>query len=168
MTNSIAAKLARIAAKNSPRLTHDEIAVWDKINHRLARTAADLRRATKRGDAKQIATAERARARAEAARDAFVAPRVSGLGDLPKRILYRTAQPWSGPSGHGVHHHEVEMVFDYADISGPHYRTVRVLKDEGGPPTGARGACTGFGIAWFAIGEFATSSDYTILPEVES
>jgi len=51
------------------------------------------------------------------------------------------------------------------DISGPQYRTTRVLKDEGGPPTGARGAPGLLGVAWFAVRDHIDRGVLVVLDE---
>ena len=135
-----------------PQLSDAERKEYDRIWARLARAESDRRRAQKRGDAKKLAAAERAVTRAKQFRDAFVAPRVGHLW-APARIIGKFKHLWSGPGVSGFHHHECEMILDHKDLSGPSYRTVRVLKDEGGPPTNARSAPDVMGVAWFAISE---------------
>ena len=133
-----------------PRLSDVERTQYEKICARLHRAEGDKRRSVKHKDAKKIAAAERAVARATAARDALVKPYVDPLW-APTRIIGKSEGHWSGPSGHGVHRQECEMVLDHKDLSGPSYRTVRVLKDVGGPPTNARPPFQIMGVAWHAI-----------------
>jgi len=106
-------------------------------------------------------------ARAREARDAIVEPHVSRLW-APARIVATFASPWRGPSSSGIHRQQCEMVLDHKDLSGPSYRTVRVLKDEGGPPTFARHAPDRMGVAWFAIADQVRSGQIVVLdaPEV--
>lgn len=135
-------------------LTVSEREEYERIYARLDRARADLRRATKRSDVPKIASAERAVARATAARDAFISPRVAHLrASAPRRIVARFEAHWGGPSTRGVHVQVCEMVLDHLDLSGPSYRTVRVVSDVGGPPTGAHGAPDSMGVAWFAIAD---------------
>ena len=152
MIASIAEGLAKIEAirAQQPQLSPDENLEHDLIHKRLYRAEGDLRRAKNCGDAKKTATAERAVARHKAALQAFVEPRVGHLW-APERIIAKSEGRWSGPSGRGVHRQECEMVLDHKDISGPSYRTVRVVKDEGGPPTNARQPFQVMGVAWYAI-----------------
>jgi len=159
---TIAEGLANIEALRASQhqLSDADRAEYERICTRLDRANCDLRRAKNKGDTKKIATAERAIARHTEARKAFVEPRVGPLW-APARIIARFSARWSGPSGVGMHHHECEMVLDHKDISGPSYRTVRVLRDEGGPPTNARGAPDTMGVAWFAV------ADLTVLGEEE-
>ena len=134
-----------------PRLSEMEYAQYEKICTRLQRAEADKRRGTKRDDAKTIAAADRAIARATAARDALIKPYVDPRW-APSRIIYKSDAYWTGPAGGwGKHHQECEMVLDHKDLSGPTYRTVRVLKDEGAPPTNARPPFQIVGVAWHAI-----------------
>jgi hypothetical protein len=135
-----------------PTILPTERAAYDRICSRLRRAEGDLRRAKERGDANKLAAAERAIARATEAREAFVEPRVGHLW-APARIIGKFEGHWHGVSGNGIHRHECEMVLDHKALSGPHYRTVRVLKDEGAPPTNARSAPDSMGVAWFAIAE---------------
>ena len=147
-------KLAHISATlaSQPQLSAAERAEYERICSRLQRASSDLRRAKERGDAKKLAAAERASERAKQARATFVGPRVGHL-HAPARIIGKFEGRWSGPSGSGAHHQECEMVLDRKDLSGPQYRTVRVLRDEGGPPTNARSAPDSMGVAWFALSE---------------
>lgn len=147
-------KLASISAISAtqPQLSGDEREEYERIRSRLHRSEGDLRRAKERGDDKKLAAADRAIARAEKVRDAFLEPRVGHLW-APGRIVAKFKHLWSGPGVSGFHVHECEMVLDHKDISGPSYRTVRVLKDEGAPPTNARSAPDSMGVAWFAIAE---------------
>ena len=161
---NVASKLAGIEklVATQPQLLIAERAEYDQIWARLARAESDRRRAQKRGDAKKLAAAERAITRAKQFRDAFVAPRVSHLW-TPARIIYKTEGHWSGPSGAGIHRWECEMVLDHKDLSGPEYRTVRVLKDEGAPPTNARSAPDSMGVAWFAIADEIKRGRFVVL-----
>ena len=59
------------------------------------------------------------------------------------------------------------MVLDHKDLSGPSYRTVRVLKDEGAPPTNARSAPDVMGVAWFAIADQIKRGQIVVLGEEE-
>jgi hypothetical protein len=160
--------LAHIQALQAkqPQLDAAERVEYDQLCNRLRRAEGDLRRATKRQDAKKIATAERAITRAKAWRDTFVNRRVGHL-PAPARIISKFEGHWSGPSGSGVHHHACEMVLDHKDISGPQYRTVRVLRDEGGPPTNARNAPYSMGVAWFALADQIERGKIVVLGEEE-
>jgi len=151
-------------SQSQPRLDAADSAAYDKIYARLRRAEGDLRRATKRADAKKIELAKRAIARARDARDAFCAPRVGHLY-APQHVIAKFEAHWSGPSGSGIHRQECEMVLDHIDISGPQYRTTRVLKDEGGPPTGARGAPGLLGVAWFAVRDHIDRGVLVVLDE---
>jgi hypothetical protein len=59
------------------------------------------------------------------------------------------------------------MVLDHKDLSGPSYRTVRVLKDEGGPPANARSAPDRMGVAWFAIADQIRRGHIVVLGDAE-
>ena len=135
-----------------PQLLGTDREAYDRLWARLARASSDKRRAAKIGDAKKLAAAERAIARAKEARDALVAPAVGHLW-APARIIAKFEGHWHGKSGTGVHRYECEMILDYKDLSGPQYLTVRVLKNEGAPPTNARSAPDMMGVAWFAIAD---------------
>lgn len=165
---TIADKLAHISklAASGPTLTKAERAEYEQIFAKIRRADADQRRAEKRGDAKKLAAAERAIVRAKQLRDAFLSPRVGHLW-APARIIGRFEGRWSGPSGAGAHHQECEMVLDHKDLSGPNYRTVRVLKDEGGPPTNARTAPDRMGVAWFAISDQIKRGHIVVLGDAE-
>jgi hypothetical protein len=167
---AIADKLANIekivASSPQSQLSDAERTEYDRIWARLARAESDKRRAVKRGDEKKLAAAERAITRAKQFREAFVQPRIGQLW-APARIIYKTEGHWSGPSGAGIHRWECEMVLDHKDMSGPEYRTVRVLKDEGGPPTKARSAPDTMGVAWWAIREQIQSGRIVVLGEEE-
>lgn len=169
MTTSITDKLKSIETilAVQPQLSGADRETYDRIWARLARALSDKRRAEKRGDAQKLAAAERAIARAKQAREEFVNPRVGQLW-APTRIIAKFKALWSGPSGSsGFHHHECEMVLDHKDLSGPNYRTVRVLKDEGAPPTNARSAPDTMGVAWFAIAEQIKRGQIVVLGEEE-
>ena len=163
-----AEKLARIPAilAMQPKLSSAEREEYKRIRARLQRAESDRRRAEKRGDAKKLAAAERAITRAKQFREAFVQPRVDQLW-APARIIGKFEGHWHGPSGTGIHHQECEMVLDHKDLSGPSYRTVRVLKDEGGPPTNARSAPDVMGVAWFAIADQIKRGHIVVLGEQE-
>ena len=165
---TVADKLAHINAlvASQPQLSGAERAEYDRIWDRLRRAEGDKRRAVKRGDAKKLAAAERTLTRAKQFREAFVQPRVGHFW-APTRIIYKTDGHWSGPSGSGIHRWECEMVLDHKDLSGPEYRTVRVLKDDGGPPTNARSAPDMMGVAWFAINEQIKGGNIVVLGEEE-
>lgn len=165
---TIAEKLANIEkiAASGPQLSGSERAEYDRIWNRIARASADLRRAKKRGDEKKATSAERSLANASAMRDEFLAPKVGHLW-APVRIIAKFEGHWHGRSGSGVHRHECEMVLDHKDLSGPSYRTVRVLKDEGGPPTNAHSAPDVMGVAWFAIAEQIKRGQIVVLGEEE-
>lgn len=139
-------------ATAGPQLSGSERAEYNRIDNRISRATADLRRAKKRGDENKAASAERALANANAMRDEFLAPKVGHLW-APTRIIAKFEGHWHGQTGSGVHRHECEMVLDHKDLSGPSYRTVRVLKDEGGPPTNARSAPDVMGVSWLYLGE---------------
>lgn len=165
---SIADKLAALSAiaASGPQLSRSERVEYDKIFTRLCRAKSDRRRAEKRGDAKQLAAAERAISRAKEAREALVRPHVGRLW-APARIIGKFESRWSGPGIAGIHHQECEMVLDHKDISGPYYRTVRVVRDEGGPPTNPRGAPGSMGVAWFALEEQIKSGKIVVIGEDE-
>lgn len=112
-------------------------------------------------------TAERAIARAREARDVIVAPHVSHLW-APMRVICKFEGHWHGPSGAGIHRQECEMILDHKDLSGPSFRTVRVLRDDGGPPTGARSAPSIMGVAWFAIANEIQRGKIVVLGEEEA
>jgi hypothetical protein len=154
--------LARKVA--TPKLSDEERVAYDRACARLHRADTDRRRAEKRGDAQKLAAAERAMERARQARDTIVAPHVSHLW-APERIIGTFEGHWRSPSGSGIHRQECEMVLDHKDLSGPSYRTVRVLKDEGGPPTNARHAPDRMGVAWFAIGDQIQRGQIVVLDE---
>ena len=152
---TVANKLRRIDAARAkrPQLLGPDRETYDRIGSRLSRAHSDKRRAVKRGDAKKLAAAERAIARAKEARDVLLAPAVSRLW-APARIIATLEAHWHGTSGTtGIHHHICEMVLDHKDLSGPEYRTVCVLKNEGGPPANARSAPDTMGVAWFALAD---------------
>ena len=165
---TIADSLARIdkRATSGPQLSTAERQEYERICTRLSRASADRRRAEKRSDAKKLAAAERAITRAKQFREAFVNPRVGHLW-APARIIGKFEGRWSGPSGSGAHHQECEMILDHKDLSGPSYRTVRVLRDEGAPPTNARSAPDVMGVAWFALAEQIKSGKIVVLGEEE-
>lgn len=161
---TVAEKLANIErlATSGPQLAGSERAEYDLICARIHRAQGELRRAQKRGDAGKAASAQRALANAEARRKEFLAPKVDLLW-APLRIISKGEGRWHGPSGSGVHRYECEMVLDYKDLSGPQYRTVRVLKDEGGPPTNARKPHDMMGVAWWAIASQIERGDIVVL-----
>jgi hypothetical protein len=165
VTDKLAA-IQRILA-HQPQLSGADREEYDRIWARLARASTDKRRAEKRGDAKKLAAAERAIARAKQARDAIVDPHVANLW-APARIVATFEGHWHGKSGAGIHRHECEMVLDHKDLSGPNYRTVRVLKDEGGPPTNARSAPDIMGVAWYAIAEQIERGKIVVLDSGET
>lgn len=140
------------ALTRRPQLVGADRETYDRIWARLARASGDKRRAEKRGDAKKLAAAERAITRAKEARDALLVPAVGHLW-APARIIATFERHWHGKSGTGIHHQTCEMVLDHKDLSGPQYRTVRVLKDEGAPPTNARSAPDVMGVAWSALAD---------------
>jgi len=164
----IDSKLGRIPTilAMQPQLSGSEREEYDRIWKRLARASADLRRAKKRGDEKKTASAERSLANASALRDEFLAPKVGHLW-APARIISKSEGHWHGPSGTGIHRQECEMVLDHKDLSGPSYRTVCVLKDEGAPPTNARSAPSVMGVAWFAITDQIQRGQIVVLGEEE-
>ena len=149
-----------------PQLSGAEREEYERICAQLARANSDKRRAEKRDDAKKLAAAERAIVRAKQFREAFVSPRVGQLW-APARIVGKFKHLWSGPGVSGFHVHECEMVLDHKDLSGPSYRTVRVLKDEGAPPTNARSAPDVMGVAWFAIADQIKRGQIVVLGEEE-
>ncbi len=164
---TIADKLANIEklATSGPRLSGSERVEYDRIGNRISRASADLRRAKKRGDAKKAVSAERSLANATAMRDEFLAPKVGHLS-APVRIIAKFESHWHGRSGTGIHRQECEMVLDHKGLSGPSYRTVHVLKDEGGPSTNARSTPDGMGIAWFAIDDQIKRGQIVVLGEL--
>jgi len=153
-------------AASGPQLSGSERAEHERVEKRVSRASAALRLAKKRGDAKKAASAERSLANANAMRAEFLAPKVGHLW-APIRIIAKFKQLWSGPGVSGFHVHECEMVLDRKDLSGPHYRTVRVLKDEGGPPTNARAPFNIMGVAWHAIAGQIKSGRIVVLGEEE-
>ena len=168
MTTSVADKLAAIErlATSGPQLSGSERDEYERICARLHRAQSALRGAKKRSDEKKIASAERSVANAQAALREFLSPKVDSLW-APARIVYKTEAHWTGKSGTGIHRWECEMVLDRKDLSGPHYQTVRVLKDEGGPPTNARSAPDSMGVAWFAINDQIERGAIVVLGEEE-
>jgi hypothetical protein len=168
MTSPDNNKLANISTilALQPQLSGTERAEYERINQRLHRAESDLRRAKKRGDEHKLMLAERAIVRAKQFREAFVNPRVGRLW-APARIIGKFEGRWSGPDVAGVHHQECEMILDCKDLSGPNYRTVRVLRDEGGPPTNPRGAPDSMGVAWFALADQIKSGKIVVLGEEE-
>lgn len=165
---TITEKLANIEklATSGPQLSGSERAEYERICNRVSRASADLRRAKKRGDEKKAASAERSLANASALRAEFLAPKVGHLW-APVRIIAKFKHLWRGPGVSGFHVHECEMVLDRKDLSGPHYLTVRVLKDEDGPPTNARSAPDSMGVAWFAITEQIERGQIVVLSAEE-
>jgi len=163
---SIADKLAHIEklARSGPQLSGSDRDEYARICNRSHRASADLRRAKKRGDAKKAASAERALTNAEALRDEFLAPKVGHLW-APARIIAKSEGPWHGPSGKGIHRQACEMILDHKDLSGPQYRTVSVVKDEGGPPTNARAPFQVMGVAWHAIADEIKRGSIVVLDE---
>lgn len=163
---SITEKLARLEklATSGPQLAKAEREEYERISKRLHRAEGELRRAIQREDKQKTLSAGRSVANARAMRDEFLAPKVNRLW-APQRIVYKSEARWSGPSGSGVHRHEVEMVLDHKDLSGPEYRIVRVLKDEGGPPTNARNAPSIVGVAWFAVADHVKTGKIVVLDE---
>lgn len=153
-------------ATSGPQLTGTEREEYDRICTRLQRAESDRRRAEKRSDATKLAAADRAITRARQFHKAFVEPRVSHLW-APARIIGKFQARWTGPSESGSHCHECEMVLERKDLSGPQYRTVRVLKDEGEPPTNPRSAPTSMGLAWFAVEEQIKSGQIVVLNNAE-
>ena len=153
-------------ATSGPQLTDAERAEYERICARLSRANADHRRAEKHGDAKKLAAADRAIIRAKQFRDMFVQPRVGHLW-ASVRIIGKFEGRWSGPSGSGAHRQECEMILDHKELSGPSYRTVHVVSDEGGPPTNARSAPDVMGVAWFALAEQIESGKIVVLGEEE-
>lgn len=158
--------------QQAPTLTHEQREAWEKIQTRLCRAAATLRRARTRGDAIAIERAERSLGRAHAARTAFCEPLTAGLY-APTRVRATFESRWtSRPDEHGNvlggrHVHVVEMVLNYRCISGPQYRAVRVISDEGGPPAPhARPAPTTSGVAWSAVRDLIASGRYVVLDGV--
>lgn len=143
------ANLERLSS-SGPQLSGSERVEYERLSRRLHRAQATLRGAKKRDDAKKRAAAERSLANVQAALKEFLAPKVDHLW-APARIIGKFEGHWHGVSGKGIHRHECEMVLDRKDLSGPHYRTVRVLKDEDAPPTNARSAPDSMGVAWFAL-----------------
>jgi hypothetical protein len=168
LTASLTDKLANIEklATSGPQLSGSERAEYDRLGNRLQRARADLRRATARDDAKKRASAERAIGNAEAGLREFLAPKVDHLW-APSRIVATFEARWHGRTGDGIHRHECEMVLDRKDLSGPQYRTVRVLKDEGAPPTNARSAPDSMGVAWFAITDQIQRGQIAVIGEEE-
>lgn len=149
---TIAEQLARIdqLVTSGPQLSGSERAEYERISARIDRANGDLRRAKKRGDDKKAYNAERSLTNAKAQLAEFLSPKVDHLW-APARIIAKFKHLWSGPGVSGFHVHECEMVLDRKDLSGPQYRTVRVLKDEGAPPVNPRSAPHTMGVAWFAI-----------------
>ncbi len=169
MTTHITDGIRNISAivASQPQLSIAERAEYERICARYDRAIGDLRRAKKAGDAKKIAAAERAISRAKEAREVFVHPRVGHLR-APVRIIGKFENGWSGPGVTGIHHQECEMVLDHKDLSGPLYRTVRVLRDEGAPPTIARSAPDTMGVAWYAIADQIARGKIIVIEEGSS
>lgn len=161
-------KLASIEkrAMSGPQLSGPERAEYERIEKRVSRASADLRRAQKRGDEKKGASAERSLANAKASLKEFLSPKVDHLW-APARIISKSKQLWSGPGVSGFHIHECEMVLESKELSGARYRTVRVLKDEGGPPTNARSAPTAMGVSWSYIHEQIECGQIVVLADEE-
>jgi hypothetical protein len=112
------------------------------------------------------ASAQRSLTRASASLKEFLAPRVDHLW-APARIVAKFQGRWRDKSGNvGIHRHECEMVLDRKDLSGPQYRTVRVLKNEGGPPTNARSAPTAMGVSWKYLRDQIERGDIVVIEEV--
>lgn len=164
--STILEKITNIGAilASQPRLTDVDRLEYDRIFTRLCRAKSDFRRATQAGDAKKIAAAERAIARAKDAREAIVGPVVAHLW-APDRIIASFEGHWTGKAGSGVHRQTCEMVLDHRDISGPSYRTVRIIKDEGAPPTNPRPAPSTMGVAWHAIDDQIKRGKIVVLEE---
>lgn len=151
-------------ATSGPQLSGSERVEYDRLYNRVSRASADLRRAKKRADAKKTASAERSLANANAALKEFLSPKVDHLW-APVRIIGKFEGHWHGKSGAGIHRHECEMILDRKDLSGPYYRTVRVLKDEGAPPTNARSAPDTMGVSWHYIKEQIKRGQIVVLGE---
>ncbi len=166
LDRDIAEALARKprAGGASPTLSSAESASIQKIYTRSDRANGDLRRAQKLGDAKKIASAQRAIARAQDAMAAIENPKISHLW-APRRIRYTSASPWRGPTGQGMHRYEIEMVLDHKNISGPQYRKVRVISESGAPPTGSREAPEVMGTAWHALQDSIDRGDIVVIEE---
>ena len=165
---TIAEQLARIEqlATSGPQLSGSERVEYEHICKRVDRASGDLRRAKKRGDEKKAASAERSLANAKAQLAEFLGPKVDHLW-APVRIIAKFKNLWSGPGVSGFHVHECEMVLDRKDLSGPQYRTVRVLKDEGAPPVNPRSAPHAMGVAWFAIADQIKHDAIVVLADEE-
>lgn len=153
--------------QQAPLLTEAQRVEWERIQTRVARANATLRRARKRGDEVEIGKAKRAHERACEARARFCEPLTAGLY-APTRVRATFEHRWFSHPVVGQHVFVVEMVLDRRDISGPQYRTVRVISEVGAPPTGARSAPTCSGIAWFAVRDVISSGRYIVLDEVAS
>lgn len=160
------ASIGKILAMQ-PKLSGADREEYDRIWAKIARANSDKRRAGKRGDAKLLAAADRAIARARDAREAIVSPYVGNLW-APTRIVAKSERHWHGRSGTGIHRQECEMILDYKDLSGPEYRTVCVLKDEGGPPTNARAPFENMGVAWHALADQIKRGNIVVLGEEAS
>lgn len=174
MTESITEGLSRIeaAVASQPKLSREEYVEYQQICTRLERVKGDLRRAKNKSlrggageaDTKKIAAAERGVEKHTATFKALVDPHVGHLW-APTRIIAKSEGRWSGPSGQGIHYQECEMVLDHKDLSGPSYRTVRVIKDVGGPPTDARQPFQVMGVAWHAIEDQIRRGDIVVVDE---
>ena len=57
----------------------------------------------------------------------------------------------------------VRMELDHLEISGPQYVTREVICNEGGPPTGARGAPDRMGVAWYAVPELIANGTIEVI-----
>lgn len=166
---TIADKLAAIEkrASSGPQLSGSERTEYERLDKRVSRASANLRRAQKRGDEKKAASAERSLANAKAGLKEFLSPKVDHLW-APARIIGKFEGHWHGKSGtSGIHRHECEMVLDSKDLSGPQYRTVRVLKDEGAPPTNARSAPHTMGVSWIYLQEQIQGGKIVVLAAEE-
>lgn len=151
-------------ANSGPQMSKTELQEYERICARIQRSTGDLRRATTRGDTKLVTAAERSLNRAKALRAAFLGPKVDHRW-APERIIHKTDAPWYGKARRGVHRHECEMILDHKDLAGPQYHTVRVLVDDGGPPTDARHAPSSMGVAWYAIDSRIKSGTIVILDD---
>lgn len=174
------AELERLT-QQGPLLTPEQREQWEKFDRAVCRARSTLRRARAKAvlvpkataDAVEVAAVEKAQKALDRARDrkrAFVEPLCAHLW-APKKVRAVFESRWGGgpyrDGGYKAHVQTCDMVLDEVDISGPQYRTVAVVSDVGGPPTGARKPPDLMGIAWFAVGDMIKSGRMVVLPDEE-
>lgn len=82
-----------------------------------------------------------------------IAVRMAAQYKPAARIIFKTASPWVGPSGRGLHEFTVEMKLESIRANGPDYVLVKVISETGAPPTGAHSAPSRMGCVWDAIAD---------------